>query len=188
MIKTIFFDLGGVVVDLHPEIAFQRFEALGVDAKKWLDPYGQKGIFRQVETGEISEHEFLKALEEMTGREISYEEAMDAWMGFIGDVNENTLALVHRLRKNYRVCIASNTNPFVMNFMRSPAFYKNQPLDNYFDFIYCSYDLKSYKPDADFFEKILAHEGIKGEEGLFIDDSKKNIEGANAVGLRGIIY
>lgn len=186
MIKTVFFDLGGVIVDLHPQEAYRRWDSLGIDSAKWLDPYGQKGVFKQVETGEISEEEFLQAVSQLAGREISYDEAMHVWLGFIGSVQPEMLSLVQKLRRHYRVCLASNTNPFIMNYMRSPAFHNGMPIDYYFDALYCSCDMKQYKPDAAFFEQLLTLEGISANEAIFIDDSEKNTLSASAVGLTAL--
>ena len=46
MIKTIAFDLGGVVVTLDQPQAVNRFKEIGLaDAEQRLDPYKQTGIF-----------------------------------------------------------------------------------------------------------------------------------------------
>ena len=56
----------------------------------------------------------------------------------------------------------------------------------YFDHIYASCDMKAYKPDASFFTTILEAEGIRPEDAVFVDDSQKNVAGANSLGIHGI--
>ena len=52
MIKTIIFDLGGVVITLAQQQAVERFKALGLeDAEQRLDSYTQSGIFGDLEHG-----------------------------------------------------------------------------------------------------------------------------------------
>jgi len=44
------------------------------------------------------------------------------------------------------------------------------------------------KPDPRIFELALQRFGIKAEETVFIDDNPKNVAGANALGIRGILF
>ena len=75
MIKTIVFDLGGVIMTIDQNEALRRFAGLGLaDIDKWLDPYTQTGIFGDVEEGKITAEEFRKALSELVGRELTAKE------------------------------------------------------------------------------------------------------------------
>lgn len=177
------FDLGGVVVPIHSEEAYRRFQALGVDTDRWLSPYGQKGIFLDLETGRIDKEEFLRELGKMAGRQVSEEEAMHAWLGFIDPPTEERLAMVAEARKEGRVVLASNTNPFIMEWAHSPRFHDGKSIDKYFDAIYASCEMGAYKPDASFFEHILKAEGIPASEARFIDDSAANVAAAAALGI-----
>ena len=63
MIKTIIFDLGGVIITLDQKKAIERFKALGIeDAADRLDPYRQSGIFGDLEMGKIDAETFRKEL------------------------------------------------------------------------------------------------------------------------------
>lgn len=186
-LKTIMFDLGGVIVPLDMPEAVRRFAALGVDTGKWLDPYGQKGIFLELENGSIGKDEFLAKLSEMVGREVTHQEAAHAWVGFVKPTTQERIRIVQDLRRRgHRVVIASNTNPYMMEYMHGPDFFRGRPIDDYFDHIYASCDMKAYKPDASFFTTILEAEGIRPEDAVFVDDSQKNVAGANSLGIHGI--
>lgn len=185
--KTIMFDLGGVIVPLDMPEAVRRFAAIGVDTDKWLDPYGQKGIFLELENGSIGKDEFLAKLSEMVGREVTHQEAAHAWVGFVKPTTEERIRMVQDLRlRGHRVVIASNTNPYMMEYMHGPDFFQDKPIDDWFDHIYASCDMKAYKPDAKFFTTILEAEGIRPEEAVFVDDSRRNVTGAEALGIYGI--
>ena len=59
MIKTILFDMGGVVITLDQRQAIERFKSLGLaDAEQRLDAYTQQGIFGDLEAGKITDEEF----------------------------------------------------------------------------------------------------------------------------------
>lgn len=44
------------------------------------------------------------------------------------------------------------------------------------------------KPDARIYEILLERNGLTAENGVFIDDSPKNVEGARAVGLKAVHF
>lgn len=51
-----------------------------------------------------------------------------------------------------------------------------------------SYKDKVTKPDSQIYELLLERFGLKAEECVFLDDTKKNIDGARAVGIHGILF
>jgi putative hydrolase of the HAD superfamily len=56
-------------------------------------------------------------------------------------------------------------------------------LNEYFEKIYFSYEMKMRKPDAEIFKHVLDENGLIASETLFIDDSPQHIEGAKKVGI-----
>ncbi|MCD7930554.1 MAG: HAD family phosphatase [Tannerellaceae bacterium] len=184
-IKNIVFDLGGVIMTIDRDQAVKRFEEIGVkDAEKLIDPYEQKGIFLEVENGDMTQEEFRKALSEYTGKELSLEEVRYGWMGFVVDVPQYKLDYILDLRKNYNVYLLSNTNPYIQDWARSTRFSEaGRPINDYFDKMYASYELNMTKPDPEIFEYMLQDGNMNPDETLFIDDEKKNIEVATALGI-----
>jgi putative hydrolase of the HAD superfamily len=51
---------------------------------------------------------------------------------------------------------------------------------------YYSHDIGLRKPYKEGFQKILEEQNLKAEETLFIDDTIKNVEGAEKAGLQTI--
>lgn len=188
MIKNILFDMGGVIFRQNSEEAFRRFRAMGVNTDEYMGEYGQRGFFLDVETGKIDANGFCRKMAEAVGREaVSWEEAQYCWLGFIRDVPVDRLHNLLELRKKYHVCLLSNTNPFIMAFTRSSAFSGEcRPIDDYFDTLFCSYEMQAYKPNPDIYLKALAADGMKAEETVFVDDSLKNVKAAEALGIHGL--
>lgn len=184
MIKTILFDMGGVLFQIDTDQAKRRFEALGVDSERYLDAYEQRGIFLDLESGAIGDEEFVSRLSEMVDHPVSKEEARHAWLGYVKEISLDRLNRIGKLRPRYRTCLASNTNPFMMDFTESTEFSGDgHGIGHYLDHLYCSYRMGVCKPSADFFNKILDAEGVKPDEVLFVDDSKRNIEAAAGLGI-----
>lgn len=184
MIKTILFDMGGVLFQIDTDQAKRRFEALGVDSERYLDAYEQRGIFLDLESGAIGDEEFLNRLSDMVGHPVSKEEARHAWLGYVKEISLDRLNKISDLRPRYRTCLASNTNPFMMDFTESDNFSGDgHGIGHYLNHLYCSYRMGVCKPSAEFFNKILEAEGIEPDEVLFVDDSKRNIEAAARLGI-----
>lgn len=190
MIRNLIFDMGGVIITLSPEVAMERFRQLGVaNAFELMGIYGHKDIFLQCENGQLSGDEFIQKLSEKVGRQVSYEEAAYGWLGYAKEVPMKRLHLLEKLRQiGYTVMLLSNTNPFMMEWTRSNHFcQEGRPITDFFDRLYCSYELKMYKPDPAFFRYVLNDAGIKAEESLFIDDGQVNLDGAESVGLHTLL-
>ena len=187
MIKTIIFDLGGVLITLSHDEAVRRFEALGLkDAAQRLDPYTQGGIFGDLEEGKIGAEDFRRELSLLVGREVSYDECQHAWLGYCADIPQRNLDLLLRLRaEGYRLVLLSNTNPYMMSFILSPDFDgKGHSLDHYLDALYLSYKMKVMKPNELFFRQVLMAEQTLPSECLFIDDGPRNVAAASQLGMR----
>ena len=185
-IRTIIFDMGGVIITIDQQEAVRRFKALGLqDAEQQLDPYTQGGIFGDLEAGRITAEEFRIALSKQVGRELSYDECRHAWLGYCGDVPQRNLQLLTRLRQEgYRLILLSNTNPYMMSHVLSPAFDgSGHPLSHYLDALYMSFEMKVMKPDETFFRRVLMAEQTIPSECQFVDDGPRNVAVASQIGI-----
>ena len=186
-IKNIAFDLGGVVIALSYEQAVRRFEEIGLkDARQHLDAFHQRGIFGDLERGIITTEEFRIELGKLIGREVTYDECLYAWHGYVEYVPQKNLQMILKLRQlGYKVCLLSNTNPFMMQWAMSNEFDGNgHSMDYYFDNLYLSYKYKYMKPSPEIFKIMLEGQQSSAEETLFIDDGQKNVEAAKELGMK----
>jgi putative hydrolase of the HAD superfamily len=188
---NIAFDLGGVVIALSYENAIRRFEEIGLTyARQHLDAFHQHGIFGDLERGRISAEVFREELSKIIGRQLTMDECFYAWHGYVESVPQRNLDMLLRLRQQgYKVCLLSNTNPFMMQWACSPAFDGgHHPIDYYFDRLYLSYECKVMKPAAEIFQQMLSGQQSTAEETLFIDDSEANCKAAEEVGIHAHHY
>lgn len=177
MIKNIVFDFGGVIADISRNQAVQAFIELGLkDADARLDKYHQTGIFQELEEGKLSADAYREELGRLCGRELTEAETRRAWLGFFVGVDSRKLEYLLELRKNYRVYILSNTNPFVMSWARSPEFSQaGKPLDDYCEKLYLSYQIGYTKPARQIFDFMVEDSGILPAETMFVDDGAANV-------------
>lgn len=186
MIKNLIFDFGGVFCRADLDSCITAFKAMGFsDVEDYLNRYAQQGMFGKLESGEITDEEFLEYVRRHTGCEVTYEECRNAWLSFIAGLCEENVAQIPALKdKGYRVALLSNTNPFVASWIRNEIL--GIGLDSYIDrrHQYLSYEMKCMKPAKEIFERLLAAEGFIPEETLFIDDSEANLQSARSLGIR----
>ncbi|MDR3137983.1 MAG: HAD family phosphatase [Tannerellaceae bacterium] len=185
MIRNVVFDLGGVIITLDRRRAVERFERMGLKAvDELLDVYEQQGVFLELETGQIDAEGFRCKLSEMVGKEVTTEEVVAGWLGFMLDVPQHKLDYIEALRKKYKVFLLSNTNPIVVEWAESKDFCPaGRPLSSYFDKVYMSYRMGVTKPNANIFLRMMEDAGIHANETLFVDDGIRNIETAARLGM-----
>lgn len=187
MIKNLLFDMGGVIFNQDTEEAFRRFREAGIDTDYYMGKYGQKDFFLDLEAGNIDDREFCRRMSEVVGRTVSWDEAQYCWLGYFDGVPEERLRHLEALRKDYHLCLLSNTNPFVMAYTRSSHFSDGgKPITDFFDTLFCSYEMKCCKPADEIFLKALGQDGMAAEECLFVDDSQANCDAARRLGFHAL--
>ena len=187
MIKTIIFDLGGVIITLDQSQAVRRFEEIGVDdVGERLNAYAQSGIFGDLEAGRITAEDFRHELSLLAGHEVTHEQCAYAWQGYAKEVPPRNLEALKRLRQEgSRVLLLSNTNPYMMEWVESERFDGyGHPVSAYFDALYLSYQLKMMKPSEAIFREVLRQEKTFASEVLFVDDGPQNVAIASQLGMR----
>lgn len=185
-INNIAFDLGGVVLALSLEGAIREFERIGLsDARQRLDAFQQRGIFADLESGRINVEEFRAKLSEMIGRELTTDDCYQAWHGYVDHVPQRNLDMLLQLRNDgYKVCLLSNTNPYMMMWAGRDFDGEGHPISHFFDHMYLSYECGVMKPSPEIFQMMLRGQQALPEETLFVDDSPKNCEAAASLGIR----
>lgn len=189
MIKDIVFDFGGVLTTIDTNEALRRFAELGVPAPgEMINSYCQKGPFFELENGDIDAAEFCHKLGAMCGREITFAQAQHAWLGFLVEIHTHLLEYLQTMRKEYRLSVLSNTNPFIQSWARTAEFTpQEKSLDDYFDRLFLSYEMKCSKPSREIYLKMLQQGDMAPSTTLFVDDSTKNIEAAASVGIKTLL-
>ena len=181
------FDLGGVVFRLDKMIAIKRFKEIGVaHVEEFLDDYAQKGIFGDLEAGQLSAEQYRDELSRITGQPLTMEQLEYAWTGYAAELYQRNFdALVRLRREGFPVALLSNTNPFMMRWARSSAFDgQGHGIDYYFDRLYLSYEMHMMKPSPEIFRAMIEGEQTAPGNILFIDDSARNCEAAAALGIK----
>ena len=98
-------------------------------------------------------------------------------------LNSEVIELIKRLRPFYKLGLCSNSSS---SFIRSIL--KSQRLGDIFDVVVISSECGVIKPDERIYKLVLEKLAVQAENSIFIDDSPINIEGAQSVGMKGVIF
>lgn len=184
-IKNLVFDFGGVLIDLDRQRCLDNFERLGMpDVPAMLDVCHQQGFFLQHEKGLIDAAEFRERIREQIGKPVTDTEIDAAWNSFLVGIPSYKLDMLLELRQHYVVYLLSNTNDIHWEWSVKHAFhYKSFHVEDFFEEIFLSYEMKMAKPDKEIFQCLLEKTGIDPQETFFIDDSEANCLMAQSLGI-----
>ena len=184
-IKNLLIDFGGVLINLDRPRCIENFKKLGLsDADEMLDVYHQQGIFMEQEKGLITASEFRNGRRDKMGKIVTDRQIDTVWNSFLVDIPTSKLDLLLKLREKYVVYLLSNTNEIHWKWACKHAFpYRGFRVEDYFEKIYLSYEMKMVKPDAEIFEAVIDDAGIDPKQTFFIDDSEANCETARTLGM-----
>lgn len=185
-IRSILFDLGGVLYDIDYRKTQAAFAALA--AQTGADPVTfskakQDPIFDAFETGQASPAEFRHRLQQLLGlpEDDAADAAIDrAWNAILIGPMPGRAELLARLKARYPLALLSNTNALHWQIVRPQI----EPFAPHFEHIFASCEVGLRKPDAAFYHHAMQRLGWAAAETLFIDDIEANVAGARAAGLR----
>ena len=98
-------------------------------------------------------------------------------------IDQEILAYIKKIRKSFTTVLLTNFPAHVHDFMKT-----NWVVDDAFDHIIASCDVKLLKPDPAIYTLTLARIGCLAEESVFIDDREINVKAAEKLGVNGIVY
>jgi putative hydrolase of the HAD superfamily len=184
-IKSVIFDLGGVIYGVDYYKTINTFKSIGID--RFDEVYakaGQSDLFNDLEEGKISRAVFVERIKTLSGQYMTSSQIVNAWNGMLLGFMPDALVCLKRLRSNYSLFLLSNTNEIHIQEIESrvgAAFFSD--FCSLFEKVYLSHELGLRKPHTEVFINILKEQGIKANETLFIDDSIQHVEGAIKAGL-----
>ncbi|MBR1569503.1 MAG: HAD family phosphatase [Bacteroidales bacterium] len=190
MTKAIVFDLGGVLIDLDPDRCIQAFrEILGFERiTELLDPCHQKGIYGDMEAGILSADEFRRQILAESRPGCTPEDVDRSMAALLVGMAPYKVQLLQELSARYPLYALSNNNDISM--ARFHQIFEEMGLDwkHIFREELISCNLKMLKPGPEIFREAVRRIGYAPEEILFVDDSMRNIDGAQAVGIQAAYY
>ena len=184
-IKSVIFDLGGVIYDVDYHKTINAFKALGIDRfEEIYAKAGQSDLFNHLEEGKISRAVFVERIKNLSRHDMTSSQIFNAWNAMLLGFMPDALACLKRLSGSYRLFLLSNTNEIHISEIENRvgnAFFSD--FCSLFEKVYLSHELGLRKPHTKVFTHILVEQGLKANETFFVDDSIQHVEGAIKAGL-----
>ena len=186
MIKTIVFDLGGVLVDWDPKRLYRKiFDS--EDRVNWfLENVCTMEWNEQQDAGRtIKEAEDLK-IDEFPNFETEIRAYYTRWHEMFSGAIQGTVHILETLTRNPNYKVVALTNWSAETWQRGCDLF---PFFNLFEEVLVSGQEKLLKPDVAIYHRLSEKFHIDLSTAVFIDDREKNIKGALDAGFKaGIVF
>ena len=184
MIKAVIFDFGGVLVrtkSWEPRHKWDNRLRLAHGTVEHTVFNSERG--RAAQHGAVSREAHWQWVGQkfgLTAPDLA-ELKEDFWAGDVLDTK--LTAFIESLRPKHKTAIISN----FMDGLRTDLVTR-WGIRDLFDRVVISAEFGTMKPDPSIYMHCLALLGVSAEHTVFIDDFMHNIEGAQAIGMKGIHY
>lgn len=182
--SVVVFDLGQVLVRFDYKYFVEKVNKhkAGI-GEQFLELYNNNyHIHRDFEKGLISEEVFITQMLDYLDNVIDEETFCRYWSD-IFSFNEEVIALLPLLKKNYKLYLISNTNSIHKKYG-----FGNYVFLNLFDKLILSHEVKFIKPEKEIYIQVEKASGFPSEEHVFIDDILEYVEAAKSLGWDGIQF
>lgn len=188
-IKNIILDLGGVLLNIDYSLTSKAFYRMGFrDFDQFYSQSKQSSLFDYLETGKISEEQFVVNIQKHLPRAIK-KDIINAWNAMLLDFPNHRLELILKLKSNYNLFLLSNTN--IIHFdafkTRLSERFNEGMFSSCFKKMYFSHQIGLRKPDKECFQYVIEQNGLLPHETIFVDDSPQHIQGAKKLGIKAIL-
>lgn len=156
----------------------------GVSQYRLAKDWWSAGFEKRAEAGEWpTSREYLTEFEKQTGASLTLEQWRETRMLASTCIPGSVEALRRAARLGMVGILTNNPSPFAEAFEIMAPDVAEIVGKN----VLVSSDLGVRKPDPQIYQRALEHFGAEAKNTFFTDDSAKNVEGANAVGIHGYL-
>lgn len=179
MIKTLVFDLGGVLIDWNPRYLYRKLIDDENDIDSFLSEVCNAEWNVQQDAGRTLTEATAERIARFPQQKTLIEAFYDRWEEMLGGEIDQTVEILLEL-KNKGETLYALTNWSGETFPIAEARYD---FLQWFDGTLVSGIEKLAKPDPAIFQLLLDRYKLQAKDCLFIDDSKANIEAAARIGF-----
>jgi len=187
-IKNYIFDLGNVLVRFDP-MALTAPYVQDLETRKLISQTAFDRLYwDRLDLGTITDEELKAACHTRLPGDLHdlCDKAYDHWVENLTLLPGMRELLLDVKAAGHRVFLLSNISiGFTQQYQQVPML---RELLSHFEGLVFSGPLGIVKPSREIFLHLLETYGLQPEETLFIDDSTKNVAGAQAVGIHGYLF
>ena len=155
---------------------------VGIDPLKFAN-YFKDGENARLDLGEESRTEFYTRIIREQGLKMDALPIFERDFFDLFSIDEVLISYIRSSRPQFKTAICSNFSTALR-----PLLEKKWKIADAFDAVVISSEVKLLKPDPRIYQLTLKRLYVKPEEAIFIDDTEKNVHGAQALGFHGILF
>ena len=178
--KYFLFDIGNVLFNFD---FYKMHQTHSQHSGAPVKPYSAEefAVRDQVESGFISDEEWLKYLNSIRNLSWTMDDLVQAWIDNF-EPNQTGIQLFKKAiaQKEVSVHVLSNiSNHHILAIERAwPNFFDGA------DSLFFSYEMGTRKPSSTIYQKVLNQLGVPAETCFFVDDMSENVEAARKLGIQ----
>lgn len=182
-VLAIFFDLGGVIVRTEYQAPREHLaERLNMTYEDLSRVVFDSQSARQASIGKITTEEHWAAIAAILGRPAGEAKELGEEF-FAGDVIDRALLeSIRQLRATHKTGLISN------GWLDMRSYILRNHIEDAFDTLVISAEVGMMKPAHEIYRLAAERLGVRPDQAVFVDDMPVNIEAANALGMRGILF
>jgi putative hydrolase of the HAD superfamily len=188
MIKNYIFDFGNVLARFNPDELTEIYVKDEAYRKTVSEIVFDRLYWDRLDDGSITDDEVKQAFCKRLPKELHESACLvyDGWVGLKTPINGMQKLVADIKAQGGKLYLLSNISiGFAENYHKNS--WVNE-LFSLFDGLVFSGPIGIVKPDRKIFEHLLKLYNLKAEECIFIDDSLKNVVGAENVGIKGYLF
>jgi len=179
MIKTVIFDLGGVIVPLDFAAGYKQLEGrCPFTAEEIPERIWATDTVVRFESGKLSPEDFHNELCGVIQLDASFEEFKQLWCAIFPSHALFPHEWIERIRRERRVLLLSNTNAIHFELIQ-----QRYPHLAHFDHYVLSHEVGAMKPNPAIYDEAIARADCAASECFFTDDVMPYVEGARRAGI-----
>ena len=185
MIRSVVFDMGGVLLDFSPDEYIARLGYTGKDAQILKEEVFHTPEWCAMDRGSLSPEAGARALEKRVPRHLQKAVrplVCSWWEGDLMPLPGMGELLEELKKKDYSLYLLSNASKDIYKY------FDRLPGSDCFDGLLVSADWLLVKPQTEIFEKLYLQFDLEPGECIFIDDRPDNVETAMYTGMNAILY
>ena len=188
VMKHMIFDFGNVLARFYPEELTAAAVPEKVVANAVCDIVFDRLYWDKLDDGSMREEDIKDAIRSRVAPE-HYAAAcavIDGWVKNLVPVDGMPQLIADVKARGSQIYLLSNISPcFADEYKKNPWIAQ---LFTLFDGLVFSGSVGLTKPHKDIYLHLLDRYNLKAEECIFVDDNVKNVETANILGIKGILF
>lgn len=185
VIDTIIFDLGAVLIDWNPEFLYRKIFDDESEMRYFLKNICTPEWNAQQDAG----RKWADAVDLLLPQHPEYENEIRAywqrWPEMLNGPISGTVEILQEIKKQNKYRLLALTNWSEETW---PYAWEQYHFLQWFEGILVSGKEHMKKPDPRIYHLLIERYGIEPERSLFIDDSRANVESAQAVGIQAVHF